>query len=134
MPIRCASLNVALLGRAPDRLGAVAGGAYMTGELRGGLDNSQAWDYRFKKCGVAAQGLCAPTHWSGERLWGEVERREKTEDAIFGRRFILDLPHQISHEARVVLLTDFAEELRREYGVAVEWALHLPPRTGNGRN
>ena len=131
--VRSATFNVALLGRT-KRLGAVAGGAYLAGELRALSDLSSAWDYRRKSHEVAAYGLDAPIGWDGERLWAECESRERRWDAIFGRRIIADLPHQLSHQERVAIAEAFARRLRKLYGVAVEWAIHRPPRGGDQRN
>ncbi len=114
------------------KLGAVEGGAYLSGELRSDADCTVAWDRRRKKHEIAASGVHGPTGWNGERLWAEVEKREARADAIYGRRVIADLPCQISDAARLEIVHGFAEMLRGWHGVGVEWAIHRPPRKGNG--
>ena len=116
------------------RLGAVAGGAYLSGELRGDAEITVAWDYRHKKREITATGVHGPLGWDGEQLWAETERREARADAIFGRRVIADLPCQISDAARVKIVEGFAAMLRGLHGVGVEWAIHRPSRKGNGLN
>ena len=130
---RSATLNVALLGR-QKRLCAVAGGAYLAGELRETHDGSLAWDHRAKRPDVVAHRLHGPRDWSGEKLWAQCELREARVDAIYGRRIIADLPHQLSHRGRVALALRFARQFRKRYGVAVEWSIHRPPVKGDARN
>ena len=126
---RSVSFNVAMLGR-QKRLGAVAGGAYLAGELRGTHDLALAWDCRRKRHDVVAHSVHGPRGWDGERLWAECEKREARADAIYGRRIIADLPHQLSHRGRVALALKTARKFRKRYGVAVEW---VDPSTATRR-
>lgn len=132
-------MNVALMGRGTDRQGnrrlsAVRNGAYLAGELRADATMSVSYDYRHKAREIFAHAVYGPTGWTGEQLWARCEQREKGDDALFGRRIIQDIPCQISDDAKIGLAFQFAADLRRDFGVAVEVSIHLPPKDGSGKN
>ncbi len=68
--------------------------------------------------------------WQGERaeLWNRAEAMERRWDSRVAREAVVALPKELSREAQVELVQEFAAELRNRYGVAGSWDLHAPSR------
>src|SRR5271168_2281538 len=80
--------------------------AAMTDERTG-----QTFDYTRKR-GVAGSEILAPEEapaWALDRqkLWNEVERVEKRQDAQLARDFVISLPHELDQRQRRALLAEF---------------------------
>ena len=105
---RSVSFNLAKLGR-QMRLGAVEGGAYLSGELpwrrgthrRLGLPDAKS---------ARSPPAVSTDLWAGtaSECGPKRKNREARADAIFGRRIYADLPCQISDAARVEIVRGFA--------------------------
>jgi hypothetical protein len=128
----------------------VAAAAYRAGvELR---DERTALvhDYE-RRTGVESAALILPDGQasSAERspLWNAAEAAEKRKDARTAREWVVAIPAELvpsksmsKAEAKLYgnpaedLVREFAGELARRYGVAVDVAIHRPGREGDERN
>lgn len=89
--------------------------------------------------GLVFSGIFAPKNvpeWvqDRERLWSEVEKAEKREDAQLAREVEMALPHELTDEQRRQLITDFTRENFVRKGMIADVAIHAPDREGDGRN
>ncbi|MHB1304790.1 MAG: Ti-type conjugative transfer relaxase TraA [Acidiphilium sp.] len=66
--------------------------------------------------------------WARDRsaLWNAAEASEKRKDARVAREIEVALPHELSAEQRLALTREFSQALTRQYGVAVDFAVHSP--------
>lgn len=67
-------------------------------------------------------------------LWNAAEKAEKRKDGRTAREVIINLPHELNEEQRQLLVEDFSKDISRKYGVAVDYAIHLPDKHGDQRN
>lgn len=67
-------------------------------------------------------------------LWNLAEKSEKRKDARTAREILVNLPHELSKEDRKKLVDDFTNSVAKKYGVAVDYAIHLPDKHGDQRN
>ena len=67
-------------------------------------------------------------------LWNTVEKTEKRKDARTAREFILNLPHELTHDQRKKLTDDFGNYLSEKFSVAIDYAIHEPNPKGDQRN
>ena len=74
--------------------------------------------------------------WARDRsaLWNAAELAERRKDARVAREIEVALPHELSAEQRLALTRDFAQALARQYGVAVDFAIHAPHGHTDVRN
>src|SRR5260363_221789 len=77
--------------------------------------------------------------WSRRRLdTGAVMESSRsgreTQDARIARKIELALPAQMTEAQRQTLAHAWAEEIANRYGVAVDYAIHLPDQEGDQRN
>ena len=63
-----------------------------------------------------------------------MEVAEKRKDARIAREYKVALPHELTAPQRVNLVRAFAAELANRYGVAMDFAIHAPHRSGDERN
>lgn len=92
-----------------------------------------------RKGGVVFEGIFAPKNapeWARDReaLWTEAERAEKRKDAQVAREVEISLPHELTHEQRRQLLTDYVRENFVRKGMVADVTMHAPDRDGDGRN
>lgn len=98
----------------------------------------KTFDYTRKR-GVAGSEILAPddapdwTH-DREKLWNEVERVEKRQDSQLSRDLVISLPHELTHEQRRALLTEFLQTHFVARGYLCDVAYHSPHGTGDDRN
>ncbi|MDX5929635.1 Ti-type conjugative transfer relaxase TraA [Acidiphilium acidophilum] len=66
--------------------------------------------------------------WARDRsaLWNAAEASEKRKDARVAREIEVALPHELSEEQRLALTREFSQALARQYGIAVDFAIHSP--------
>ncbi len=116
---------------------AIAAAAYRSGEKLYDERAQEAHDYT-RRFGVVANGIEMPERggpaWSREQLWNEAEAAEKRKDARTARKVELALPADMTAEQRHELARAWAHEIANRYGVAVDWAIHLPDKEGDRRN
>jgi len=72
--------------------------------------------------------------WTREQLWNQAEAAENRKDARTARKIELALPEGMTPAQRVELVQEWAAEVANRFGVAVDWAIHLPDRKGDERN
>jgi hypothetical protein len=134
-------LSVKPISRAGGR-SATAAIAYRSGERVHDLSTGETFDYTRKR-GVEHAEIVLPTaaaerdiNWARDRqaLWNAAESAEKRKDARVAREYELALPHEMTRGQRVELVRGFAGELANRYGVAVDFAIHRPHRSGDERN
>ncbi|WP_140887404.1 Ti-type conjugative transfer relaxase TraA [Muricoccus nepalensis] len=116
---------------------AVAAAAYRSGGKLYDEKTQQLHDYT-RRFGVVESGLAMPEaggpDWTREQLWNAAEQAEKRKDARTSRKVELALPDAMTAEQRRELVAAWAGEIANRYGVAVDWAIHLPDKEGDQRN
>jgi Ti-type conjugative transfer relaxase TraA len=121
---------------------AVAAAAYRSGEKLYDTRAEAVHDYT-QRFGVVATGIemperggptCAGRDWTREQLWNEAEAAERRKDARTARKVEMALPAEMTAEQRHELVRDWARDIANRYGVAVDWAIHLPDKEGDQRN
>ena len=115
---------------------AIAAAAYRTGERLFDVRGEETHDYT-RRYGVLTTGLILPDGapaWSREELWNAAEGAEKRKDARIARKIEMALPADATDAQRHELVRAWASELVSRYGVAVDYAIHLPDREGSERN
>jgi len=134
-------LSVKPISRAGGR-SATAAAAYRSGELVHDLTSDEVFDYTRKR-GVEHSEIVLPTaaaradiNWARDReaLWNAAEIAEVRKDARVAREYEVALPHELNRGQRVELVRAFSAELANRYGVAVDFSIHLPHRSGDERN
>jgi hypothetical protein len=121
---------------------ATAAAAYRSGELVQDLTSGEVFDYTRRR-GVEHTEIVLPTssakldiNWARDResLWNAAELSEKRKDARVAREYEVALPFELSREQRTELVRSFASDIANRYGVAVDFAIHKPHRSGDERN
>ncbi len=116
---------------------AIASAAYRAGERLYDEREQQAADYSRRR-GVVEAGITMPEGsgpaWTREQLWNAAETAECRKDARTARKVELALPDTMTPEQRCELTQEWAFMLADRYGVAVDWAIHLPGGKGDNRN
>lgn len=134
-------LSVKPISRAGGR-SATAAIAYRSAERVHDLTSGETFDYTRKR-GVEHSEIVLPDsaakrdiNWARDRqaLWNAAEASEKRKDARVAREYEIALPHEMTANQRVELVRGFAGELANRYGVAVDFAIHRPHRSGDERN
>lgn len=69
-----------------------------------------------------------------QELWGQTELVETRKNARLAVEAEIALPTELSANQRRELVLHFGAELAREYGAAVDVAIHAPHREGDERN
>ena len=95
-------------------------------------------DYR-RKAGVESAELFLPDgapEWATDRakLWNAAEQSEKRKNSTVAREFEVALPSELSADQRRKLAHDFAREVVKRHGFAVDVAIHAPGKEGDTRN
>jgi Ti-type conjugative transfer relaxase TraA len=116
---------------------AIAAAAYRSGEKLFDERTQETHDYT-RRFGVVANGIEMPERggpaWSREELWNAAEAAERRKDARTARKIEMALPVEMTAEQRHELARAWASEIANRYGVAVDWAIHLPDKEGDQRN
>lgn len=124
-----------------DGRSSVAAAAYRAGEKL--VDDRQGLTHNYErkgKNGVLAKDCFAFDENNNKisldrsELWNKAEAAEKRKDARTARDFTIALPSELTLEQNKAALVEFAESLAREYGTAVDWAIHAPDKNGDNRN
>ena len=130
-------LSVKTIKRSAGR-SAVAAAAYRVGERIECQREGRVHDYT-RKQGIEETFIVTPENapaWAQDRstLWNEADASEIRRNSVTAREWELALPSEISDEDRSQITREFAEELVKRYGVAVDVAIHAPHREGDQRN
>ena len=117
---------------------ATAASAYRVAERIEDRRTGVVFDYA-KRGGVDHTEILAPDHapdWISDRseLWNRVEEAETRKNSQVAREVRVALPAELTHDERVALVRDFAQEQFVDRGMVVDIALHAPGREGDERN
>jgi hypothetical protein len=134
-------LQISSISRGTGRR-ATAAAAYRSGERirderTGELFNHiQRRDILHTEIFLPSQFDGAPVSWARnrQRLWNTAEHAEKRHNSLVAREFQVTLPSELDAARRVELARTFAREIADRYKVAVDLAVHEPPRGGDPRN
>ena len=111
---------------------ATAAAAYRSGESITDERTGQRHDYT-RRAGVVSTGIIG-WHGSRESLWNAAEQAEKRINSTVAREYEIALPADTTDDDRKSMVERFAGWLSDRYGIAVDWAIHRPHRTGDARN
>ncbi len=117
---------------------ATAAIAYRVAERIEDRRTGLVFDYA-KRGGVDHTEILAPDHapdWVRDRseLWNRVEESETRKNSQVAREVRVALPAELTHEARVALVREFAQAQFVDRGMVADVALHAPGREGDERN
>lgn len=117
---------------------ATAAIAYRAGEKVTDERTGLVHDYT-RRSGIDDTELFLPENsptWAEDRatLWNAAEMAEKRKNSTVAREFEVALPAELSRDQRLELVREFAGELVKRHGMAVDVALHEPGREGDKRN
>lgn len=130
-------MEVKTVGRSQGR-SATAAAAYRAGDRIADERTGLAFDYT-RRGGLDHTEIFLPEHapeWAEnrEQLWNAAEAAEKRINSTVAREFEVALPAELSRDQRVELVREFAEDLVKRHGLAVDVAVHKPGRNGDSRN
>ena len=130
-------LRATIISRSQGR-SATAAIAYRVAERIEDRRTGLVFDYAAKS-GVDHTEILAPDHapdWVRDRseLWNRVEESETRKNSQVAREVRVALPAELTHEARVALVREFAQEQFVDRGMVADIALHAPGRDGDDRN
>ncbi|MGB8326462.1 MAG: MobQ family relaxase [Steroidobacteraceae bacterium] len=121
---------------------ATAASAYRAAELVHDHTTGETFDYSRKR-GVEHAEIVLPTeaakadiNWARDRqqLWNAAEEAENRSNSRVAREYEIALPHELTKAQRLELVRGFASEIANRHGVAVDFAIHAPHRSGDERN
>jgi ATP-dependent exoDNAse (exonuclease V) alpha subunit len=120
---------------------ATAAAAYRAAARIHDLRTGEVWDFTRRR-GVEHAEIVLPgsargdASWARDReaLWNAAEAGEKRKDSRTAREYELALPHEFTRRQQIDLVRRFSLELADRYGVAVDFAIHLPHWHGDERN
>lgn len=130
-------LSVKVISRSSGR-SATGAAAYRAAEKV--IDERTGLTHDFtRKSGVESAELVLPADapaWAQDRaaLWNAAEKSEKRKDACVAREYEVALPHELTPAQRKELAHDFAREMAKAEGCAVDVCIHAPGRGGDNRN
>ena len=138
-------LSTKTISRSSGR-SAVAAAAYRTGERLTNERDGVTHDYS-RRQGVEHTEIVMPDGGAVDRaaLWNAAEAAERRKDARTAREWVLAIPAELVPQDEQVrrlitgspdreLVREFALELAKRYGVAVDVAIHAPDQEGDRRN
>lgn len=144
-PVAIFHLSTKAISRSSGR-SAVAAAAYRTGERLTNERDGVTHDYS-RRQGVEHTEIVMPDGGDVDRaaLWNAAEAVEKRKDARTAREWVLAIPAELVPQDEQVrrlitgspdreLVREFALELAKRYGVAVDVAIHAPDQEGDRRN
>lgn len=129
-----ASYDMSTIKRSDGRC-ATAAAAYIACCLIEDRTTGEVFDYR-RKGGLSFDFTVLPDGNPVDRadLWNAAEEAETRHNSVVARTIIIALPHEADDFERQLLVSDHARYLAKRHGVAVDVAIHEPPREGDERN
>ena len=130
-------LSIKTVARASGR-SSVAAAAYRSGERLLNDRDGRAHDFRARS-GVTARFIAAPDSapaWALDRqsLWNAAEAAEPRLNAVTAREFEAAFPAELDAVQREALARQFASDLVKRFGFAVDCSIHAPSAEGDQRN
>jgi len=118
--------SVKVISRSSGR-SSVGASAYRSGESLYNERDGMTHDYT-KKSGIDYQEIMTPDNapeWAmnREQLWNTVEMNERRKDSQLAREVEVALPNELSKDARVELVRDYAKEFTGQ-GMVADIAIH----------
>jgi ATP-dependent exoDNAse (exonuclease V) alpha subunit len=129
---------VKVIGRSRGQ-SAIAAAAYRSGEPLIDRATGKTKHYRARSERIKFTGIFAPKDapaWARDRatLWNEAELAERRKDSTLAREIEISLPHELTDEQRLWLVTDFVRETFSRRGLVADVAIHAPEPGADPRN
>jgi MobA/MobL family len=130
-------LSVKTISRSAGR-SATAAIAYRSGERVMDERTGLVFDYS-RRNGVEHTEIFLPENapdWATNRgqLWNAAELSETRKNSTVAREFEVAIPAELNRDQRLELVREFAGELVKRHGMAVDVAIHEPGKEGDNRN
>lgn len=128
-------LSVKTISRSDGR-SSTAASAYRAGVSITDQRTGEVHDYT-RRHGVEASEMSLPDGspgWDRSQVWNAAETSEKRKNSTVAREYEVALPEELNQSERLALVREFAVELVRRHGVAVDFAIHTPGKEGDSRN
>lgn len=120
---------------------ATASIAYRAGVQIDDKRQGKTFDYT-KRSGVLHKELLTPNDINISRsdLWNMAELTETRSNSRTAREFVVNIPHELMTDPKdpnnrgITAIRELAYDLKNQYGVAVDFAIHSPDKQGDNRN
>lgn len=117
-----------------DGRSAVAAACYRAGDKAYDERYDKVHDYT-KRSGVMNADIVLPKSLEGSgvevsrgKLWNLAESAENRKNSRVAREWLVNLPHELTDEARHELALEFAKALADKFGVIADCAIHKPTK------
>ena len=120
---------------------ATASIAYRAGVQIDDKRQGKTFDYT-KRSGVLHTELLTPNDINISRsdLWNMAELTDTRSNSRTAREFVVNIPHELMTDPKdpnnrgITAIRELAHDLKNQYGVAVDFAIHSPDKQGDNRN
>lgn len=120
---------------------ATASIAYRAGVQIDDQRQGKTFDYT-KRSGVLHTELLTPNDINISRsdLWNMAELTDTRSNSRTAREFVINIPHELMTDPKdpnnrgITAIRELAHDLKNQYGVAVDFAIHSPDKQGDNRN
>ena len=131
-------LAVKVIGRNKGQ-SVIAAAAYRSGEKLIDEATGQVKHYAARGERIRFTGIFAPPGapswvYDRNRLWNAAEQAETRKDATLAREIVVALPHELTDQARLWLISDFVRDAFVRRGLVADVAIHAPDRNSDSRN
>lgn len=101
----------------------VAAAAYRSGSLM--IDERTGTQFDYTKKRVRDSFIVGwPPHLDRAQLWNRAEAAERRKDSTTAREYVVALPRELNEDQQRELITELAEHINHELGVAVDVCIH----------
>lgn len=106
---------------------AVASASYRSGELL--YSEREQKGYWYRRSVAPEAFILTPEHapeWASDRqrLWNEVEKRDRNANSRYAKEFNVALPIELSHDEQKALITQYVQETFVDKGMVADIAIH----------
>lgn len=106
---------------------AVASASYRSGELL--YSEREQKGYWYRRSVTPEAFILTPEHapeWASDRqrLWNEVEKRDRNANSRYAKEFNVALPIELSHDEQKALITQYVQETFVDKGMVADIAIH----------
>ena len=120
---------------------ATASIAYRAGVQIDDKRQGKTFDYT-KRSGVLHTELLTPNDINISRsdLWNMAELTDTRSNSRTAREFVVNIPYELMTDPKdpnnrgITAIRELAHDLKNQYGVAVDFAIHSPDKQGDNRN
>lgn len=118
---------------------AIAAAAYRSGEKLTDEATGQVKHYPARGERIRFTGIFAPPGapswvYDRNRLWNAAEQAETRKDATLAREIVVALPHELTDQQRIWLVSDYVREAFVRRGLVADVAIHAPDRNSDSKN